>query len=169
LAYFGTDDPDYYGIKAQRLPCYPAWQDPALGSLKPGIYAISATLFQSIYTNTEGPWNKTYEADYQNCLKNLRVYLATKNDPVRRAQLLQRYPTRLWVVASQDFVNLRFGRLCAWLRHNREPTDNVNHSILIWNLSAADIRAALGGPPAELNDAPIWSHSQNSPIKTAQS
>jgi len=165
LAYFGTDDPTHYGINARWISSYPEWYGQTMKSLDPGIYAISATLFESLYTNTEGPWNRTYETDYQNYRYNLRVYTSTLNDPARNASLLKKYPYPFWVDASNNFATLRFGRLCAWLRHHREPTDNIDHSILIWKLSRADIVAALGGPPAELADAPIW---DNRPIASLQ-
>jgi hypothetical protein len=169
LAYFGTDNPDYYGIQANRLPSYPQWHDQSVKSLDAGIYAISATLFQSIYTSTEGPWNRTFESDYQNCLKNLRTYNDTLHDPARHAALLQQYPYPLWVQSSNDFTALRFGRLCAWLRHNREPTDNIDHSILIWKLTRHDIDEALGGPPAELAANPVTAHTPFPRFKSARS
>jgi hypothetical protein len=50
---------------------------------------------------------------------------------------------------------LRFARLCAWLRHNHPPDDNVAHAILIWKLNRTEIDAALYGPPAELTDTPL--------------
>jgi hypothetical protein len=168
LAYFGTDDPSHYGIRARLLPGYPEWRQATVGGLGPGLYAISATLFESTYTVTPGPWNRAYELDYQNILKSLRVYVASDNDPAQRAQLLKQYPPALWQHATSDFANLRFGRLCAWLRSNRPPTDSIDHSILIWNLSAADLHAALSGPPVELTDAPVWSKSQY-PVQNAKS
>jgi hypothetical protein len=155
FAYFGTDNPDYYGIKSTRLPSFPAWQKEGVYNLSPGIYAISATIFQSFYTQTRGPWNKVFEAHYQNCLKNMRVFDATQKDPAQRAALLKEYPSTIWMTEYSDFKKLRFGRLCAWLRHHRAPDANVNHAILIWNLNQKEIDAALYDAPAELTDAPL--------------
>ena len=44
------------------------------------------------------------------------------------------------------FNQLRFARLCAWLRP-RQPDDEVGHSILIYRLTDGDLRQALTGPP----------------------
>ena len=156
FSYFGTDNPDYYQIASTRLPSFPAWSRQTVYTMKPGIYAISATIFESLYTSTRGPWNKDFESAYQNCLKNLRVLESTGKDPAARAALLKQYPEAQWVKVYEDFDKLRFARLCAWLRHNREPNDNVDHAILIWNLTQADLDAAQYGAPAELADAPVW-------------
>jgi hypothetical protein len=155
LAYFGTDDPDYYGIKSTRLPSFPAWESEGVYDLNPGVYAISATLFESFYTDTRGPWNKAYEDRYQITLESLRIMNATANAPAQRAALLKKYPLEVWTRAYGNYKKLRFGRLCAWLRHHHKPDDNIGHSILIWRLNQAEIDDALNGTPAEMaNDSP---------------
>jgi hypothetical protein len=156
FAYFGTDSPDYYGIQSTRLPSYPMWEKEGHYDLAPGIYAISATLFQSFYTATRGPWNEAFENHYQNCLKNLRIYEAIAKDPVQLAVLLKKFPRTFWLSEYGDFKQLRFGRLCTWLRHHRDPDDNVDHTILIWHLNQTEIDAALYGPPDEMAPAPLW-------------
>ena len=152
LAYFGTDSPDYYGIKCKRLPGFFDWRARDVYPLAPGIYAISATLLQSVYTDTFGPWNSGYEQRYQSTLRNLQVLERTAKDPPERAALLKEHPPAFWDHQYNAFEKLRFGRLCAWLRHHGAPDDNVDHSILIWRLDAVHLHEALLGPPAELDD-----------------
>ena len=152
LAYFGTDSPDYYGIKCLRLPGFFDWRPRQVYQLTPGIYAISATLLESVYTNTFGPWNSAYEQRYQNTLHNLQILEHAALDPRKVDALLKEYPPAFWDSQYDAFEKLRFGRLCAWLRHHGAPDDNVGHSILIWRLDAAHLREALLGPTAELND-----------------
>jgi len=41
--------------------------------------------------------------------------------------------------------------LCVFLRQ-REPVDNVGHSILIYRLTSEDLQKALSGPLAELDE-----------------
>ena len=55
----------------------------------------------------------------------------------------------MWLRKIQLYDALRFGRLCAWLRQ-REPGDRIGGSLLVYELSDDDVRAALFGPPAEL-------------------
>jgi len=155
LSYFGTDNPDYYGIKSMRLPSFPAWQKEEVYNLYPGIYAISATIFQSFDVKTMGPWNKVYEAAYQECLSNLKIYDETANDPIQRALLLKKFPPTFWTREYRDFKKLRFGRMCSWLRHHRKPDANIGHTILIWRLNQQELNEALQGAPAVLEAAPL--------------
>jgi 4-amino-4-deoxy-L-arabinose transferase-like glycosyltransferase len=155
LAYFGTDSPGYRHIKSHRLPGFFDWGRTGRFPLNPGLYAISATLLQTVYTRTFGPWNKIYERDYREVLNNLAIFEGTANDPAARAELLRQHPAAEWEKAYEAFEHLRFGRLCAWLRHNRPPDHNIGHAILIWRLSAADLHAALAGPPVELAEEPV--------------
>lgn len=155
LAYFGTGNPEYYKIQNRPLLLVPDWRPHQIFPLTPGIYAISATLFQSVGTATFGPWNRTYEEAYQDCLKTLAILDQTAGDPQRRAALIAQYPKEFWDRQYIAFERLRFGRLCAWLRHQGEPDDTVGYSILIWRLDAAALRGALLDPPSELADAPV--------------
>ena len=155
LAYFGTDSPAYRGIVCHRLPGFFEWGTGEHFPLRPGIYAISATLLQTVYTRTFGPWNKVFEHDYQTALKNIAAFERTAGDPEARAALLRQYSLEEWALAYEGFENLRFGRLCAWLRHHGDPPDNIGYSILIWRLDAAALREAQFGPPAELAEAPV--------------
>jgi hypothetical protein len=152
LAYFGTDSPDYYGIKCRRLPGFFDWRPRQVYELTPGLYAISATLLQSVYTDTFGPWNSGYEQRYQSALKNLQTLEHAAKDPREIDALLKKYPPAFWDRQYDAFEKLRFGRLCAWLRHYGVPAGNIGHSILIWRLDAADLRDALLGPSTELDD-----------------
>ena len=155
FAYFGTGDPDYYGIKSYRLPGRPDWRKKKGYPLKPGIYAISATLFEGIYTKAMGPWNRIYERFYRTCIHNLMAFQKTKHNPAARAALLAKYPRKFWNRQYAAFEVLRFNRLCAWLRHKRPPDDNVGYSILIWHLNAEELHEACSGPPVELEDKPL--------------
>jgi len=145
LAYFGTAKPAYYGIEATILPeeRYGA----PLSSLGPGIYCVSATILQHVYEVERGPWAVVYEKAYQKGLAwsgsseaNDSSIVAVHSESSETDQRSNRLRT---------FRALRFGRLCAYLRHQK-PIANVGYSILVFRLSQADIDTALNGPPAEL-------------------
>lgn len=155
FAYFGTGNPAHYRIRSLRLPSRPEWREVRGFPLGPGIYAISATLYQGIGTVTMGPWNKVFEQKYQNALKNIELFDSTENEPEKRKALLEKYPVKFWNEEFDAFDKLRFGRLCAWLRNKRPPDDNVGYSILIWRLTKEDIFEAGLGPPVELAEAPV--------------
>lgn len=155
LAYFGTDSPESRGIASRRLPGFFDWRPKDVYPLGPGIYAISATLLQSVYTTTFGPWNRAYEQTYQESVRQLAVLDRTAGDPTARAALFKQYPVAYWEAKYAEHEQLRFGRLCAWLRHRRAPDAQVGYAILIWRLTEADLRAALIDPPAELEAEPV--------------
>jgi len=156
LAYFGTGSPDYYGIKANRLPSYPDWRPYDAYAYSPGLYIFSATLYESVYTQTFGPWNSEYEQRYQFCLREMQTYEEAQKDPAAHAQLLQLHPQNYWDNEYGSFEKLRFGRLCAWLRHHRPTPDaNIGYSIVVFHLQQAELQLALFGPPPEINDDPL--------------
>ncbi|MBI5767230.1 MAG: glycosyltransferase family 39 protein [Verrucomicrobia bacterium] len=156
LAYFGTDDPECHGIKAHRLPGFFDWWRPQDRTPpRPGYYAISASLLQGVYTAAFGPWSNESERTYRTAVQNFETLRRTRPGSRERKELMARTSPKFW--ADEFFVleNLRFARLCAWLRHQGPPPHQVGHAILIWKLDAAALKAALLGPPVELTDAPL--------------
>ena len=155
LAYFGTDSPNYRGIKCQRLPGFfePPRSPPY--PLRPGLYAISATLLQTVYTRTFGPWNKIYERDYQEVRQHIAAFEATPPGSPARAEMIRQSSEEAWIREYEAYDNLRFGRLCAYLRHHGPPDEAIGYAILIWRLDELELRAALEGPPAELEEEPV--------------
>jgi hypothetical protein len=151
LAYFGSSSPASYGVRARALPSYHEWSGAAaargLGlDLEAGIYCISATMLQSVYTDFPGPWTAARESHYQRAREMLEaLFAAGEGAPGRRDPLLRR--------AYRVYDQLRFGRLAAYLRR-REPDAHVGYSILIYRVSDQQLRAALHGPPAQLAPEP---------------
>jgi hypothetical protein len=155
FSYFGIGDPDYYLIASNRLPGFPDWRKREISALTPGYYAISATMFQNLYTQYYGPWNRVYENIYQSTLHNLGLSESSMGNIDALVAALQRYPEPFWQDQYSKLEALRFNRLCGWLRATqRPPDDNVGYSILIWKLDAHDLHDALWGPPLELYDKP---------------
>lgn len=145
LAYFGTADPAYEGIVATMLPSLPEvsarrrpWH-----RLEPGIYAISATMLQQVYTSLHGDWTAAREAEYQRLRELEPAFVAFERDPARRAELLEGTTTATWEVAWRRYEALRFARLCFYLRV-REPETMIGYAILVHRLSAAEVAATTG-------------------------
>ncbi len=162
LAYFGTDDPRRYGIRARRLPGFADTRPVELYPLGPGYYAISASLLQGVYTAAFGPWSRAYEDLYRNAARNVARLEAAAAEPARLEALLAGESRRRWLLEIDTYDNLRFARLCAWLRARGEPPHRIGHAIFIWKLTAADLAAALEGPPVELaDDPPVFRRLRN--------
>jgi hypothetical protein len=149
LAYFGTGDPRYEGIVARHLPTLPiVGPPPAWHPLEPGIYAISATMLQQVYSDYRGDWRLEYEREFQH-LRNLEpTLLAYQADAERRAALLAEATASAWNTAWKRYAALRFARLCHYLRL-RQADAAIGHSILVFRLNAAELRAVVGGSARE--------------------
>jgi 4-amino-4-deoxy-L-arabinose transferase-like glycosyltransferase len=142
LSYFGTGEPDYYRIRARRLPFVNNFKiaHPHFG-LEPGIYCISATMLQNVYSSVRGPWTIALEKEFL-LLRGLEPTLvAFQNDSSRRKALLRDAPAENWDIAWGRYEQLRFARLCHYLRV-RESDSSIGHSILIYRLSAEEINLA---------------------------
>ena len=145
LSYFGNGRPEYYGIDATRLPGFPHRPREVPHALTPGIYCISATMYQGIYLDAPGPWTANYQHDYETATSNLRVFDSTASNPADRARLLRQTGEDFWWRTFDVFQQLRLARLVAYL-HRRPPDANVGYSILIYRVTDGDILEALKIP-----------------------
>lgn len=137
LSYFGSDSPRYAGLRVLRTGDGFFGRDP--GSvplqLRPGLYAVSATLLQGVYTLSPGPWTAAHEQAYQ--------------DRLPRAL----GPERLQLGGDFWFEwdQLRFGRLRHFLRR-RPPDAQPDPSILVYRLGDTELVQALGHPVPPVKD-----------------
>jgi hypothetical protein len=154
LSYFGTDSPPYHGIRATLLPGFFDHRPVEPYALTPGIYAISVTLLQSLYTIPLGAWREGYERRYRHALRQMETLEGLHADPVRFAEW-KRTMSPSWRQEIIIYDALRLGRLCAWLRRHRQPDRTAGHSIHLYKLSLEDLRAALLDPPAENSREPL--------------
>jgi len=138
LSYFGSGSPVGEGIKATRLADgnFDPEQREVAPAMTGGVYCISATMFQQIYTLVRHGWTPVHERRYQELRTWADAWLADLDHTPREAAL----PLMI------ELEHLRFGRLCAGL-HRRTPDAEVGYSILIFRLTDADVKAALDGPP----------------------
>jgi hypothetical protein len=156
LSYFGQASPRFYDIRATHLACFyerPPAQLPS--SLEPGTYCISATMLQRVWTSFPSKWNRENETAYQQLGANVRIF--AEADAGKRQQLIAQTGQNFWPQVFLLFEQARLARL-AMLLLQREPDDEINHSILIYKLNAADLDRALNGPPIEIDNAPAAGH-----------
>jgi 4-amino-4-deoxy-L-arabinose transferase-like glycosyltransferase len=150
LSYFGTGDPAYEGIRATMLPMVPEPTTPRRWhALESGVYVISATMLQQVFTDYRGDWTTAREVEFQKLLPLLPQLLAYDQDPARRAELLRDAPAENWQTAWKRYEALRFSRLCYYLR-TRRPDDHVGYSMLVYRLDAETIRTATAGSLRDL-------------------
>lgn len=126
LAYFGNGSPLYEGIAAVDLThCDRA--------VAPGWYCISASVLQGVYSSQ--PWSDELEREYQGCMRMRRdrTIGGPGGDPAADLALAQR------------IRQLQYLRLLGHLR-DRQPVETIAGSILLFQLSAADLQRYLAGP-----------------------
>jgi hypothetical protein len=168
LSRYGSDNPDTYGMKTRSLVCYMEYKPHPLINYKPGTYAISATMLQSIYyvELDKGPttpeWTDTLEGRWQS-LKPLYIdFDALRNNRIGTREFLSRHAEAVGMTDNDARVNnrmrfdrssvlqaarplvARFGtmtlvKFMAALR-NRTPTAVLGHSIFIYDLNAEDLQ-----------------------------
>jgi hypothetical protein len=153
LAYFGSGNPEYYGIRETLLPCFEDRMPARIPEpLEAGTYCISATLLENTYTTFAGRWNKQYEKAYHTVAAHVHTFVGSS--PEGRNQLIAQTGEDFWATLFRQYEHLRFARLTSFLRQ-REPDFEINYSILVYRLEASDLARALDGPPIELAEVKL--------------
>jgi hypothetical protein len=148
LSYFGTTPPS--SVTKNLLPCFyplgkadPSIRRPVLTELQPGVYCISATMLQSLYTAPfSGPWLASYEKRYRELISEMAKLDGTVGDAKARTALLKDPGLESWTATLHEFRQARLARLCAYLR-GQTPIKVVNGAILVFRLTADDLDHAL--------------------------
>ncbi len=149
LAYFGTGQPEYFGIKAFPLPRHHDWGPQQIVPMQGGLYCVSATLLQSVYSPFPGPWCAPYENLYGQTIHEISAWQAVQGDKDASENYLQKVGRDHLEQVMRAYRQLSFGRLCAYLR-TRPPDADAGHSILIYRLTDDEVKKALTGPAVEL-------------------
>lgn len=153
LSYFGSGEPDYYGLKATRLPFVngfksrPVWYEPG-----PGTYCISATMLQQVYSPFRGPWSLGMEKEYQEARAKEPLFREYWHNSSVREELALLGSDKAFEDTWARYNLLRFARLCHYLRA-RQPDAQPGYSILVYRLDQAEIDAALNGDLRQLGAA----------------
>ena len=111
------------------------WYEP-----RPGVYCLSATMLQQVYSGFGGNWTPALEHEY----RQLRDFMTKSNERPVQLGLMS---GKQWQQSWTHYDNLRFARLCAHLR-TREPDAMIGYSILIYRVDETELAAALGAAPS---------------------
>jgi hypothetical protein len=133
LTFFGPADPVAHGIKATRFSDngFDARHRTLPAPVKGGIYCISVTLFQGMYTLAPGPWTAGLETSYRELL-----VLATSRAPT---------PTEALKLEQLQFARMRH------VLAARAPDARVGDSILVFRLRDNEVAWMLYAPLAEID------------------
>ena len=145
LSYFGSGEPDYYHLKATRLPFVNGfklrrpWYEPG-----PGIYCVSATMLQQVYSPARGAWTLEMEKEYQEARAKEPLFREYWGNARIRREVDRLGAAEGFDHTWQRYELLRFARLCHYLRA-RQPDAQPGYSILVYRLDQADLDGALHG------------------------
>lgn len=140
LTYFGADSPRNYGLDVTRfgdemndsgIRYFPA-------QVRGGWFVISATYFHCTFLPMRGTWAEPQETLYWQLVGRVGELSA------RTTPLTEEEQTRLSRDAM-DIEILQFARLCRYLR-DREPRRLIGASLMLFQLTDEEVRAALYGP-----------------------
>jgi 4-amino-4-deoxy-L-arabinose transferase-like glycosyltransferase len=145
LSYFGSGEPDYYGIQATRLPFVngfkqaPRWSEP-----KGGLYCVGATMLQEVYSPVRGGFTLGHEKEYQERRRAVPVFNAYWHDPAARENLLKQFTTKQLDATWARYDWLRFARLATYLRV-KPPEAVIGYSIFVFRLTDDEVNRVLNG------------------------
>ena len=133
ISYFGSGDLDTYGIRGTRVGDINFDLRPrkAPAILSGGLWIISVTQFQQVYTEARGPWDLEKERTYRGLLNHVLE--------------LERTHGRLSYREGVTFEEYQFARLCHVLR-GREPLARPSYDFLAYRLTDEDVIKALYEP-----------------------
>jgi len=133
ISYFGSGDIDTYGIRATRVGDINFDLRPrkAPAILSGGLWIISVTQFQQVYTEARGPWDVEKERTYRGLLA--------------RVLELERTHGKLTYREGVTFEEYQFARLCHVLRA-REPLARPAYTFLVYRLTDKEVMRALYEP-----------------------
>ncbi len=151
LSYFGTGEPAYYHLHVHRLAFPNNFQLPVFyEQLDPGIYCISVNVVAQLYGPFQGSWPRAAEAQYQTLRGLEPQFDEYTHVPARRAELEKVAGYNQWEAGMKQFDLLRLARLCQYLRF-RKPDAEIGHSILVYRLTADELRRSTASDLGELS------------------
>ncbi len=134
LSYFGTADPDHYGIDAKVLPGFLPRSPKGLFRLNEGIYAISATMLQLTPEPKFADWDVDDERQYRLLSEEMEKFMEARKHPKSFKGFLGKYPSGYWAKTARSWDVYRMCKLARELR-GRRPDANIGGSILIYRLN----------------------------------
>jgi hypothetical protein len=133
LSYFGSADPIGEGIAALRVGDHDFDWHPRASPVEmgPGVYCISATMLQQVYSRARGPWDSVRRARLAELEARFSANEASEN--------------RISEAEKIELEHYRFAQLCTRLRF-RDPDGRAGHSVLIYHVGPEEFAAAMGAP-----------------------
>lgn len=111
-----------------------------------GTFLISASLTQPLFFRNipvSSEWTAEHEATYLALEQAIAPLL--NPDPLHRQQSLPQNSVLGWQRIYETYAEYRFRRFSFFLRH-KKPETSINHAVLVYRLTDAEVRQALHAP-----------------------
>ena len=147
VAYFGSDDVRFRMPEAIPLaPFYDHYRSREWAPLEPGLYCVSASMLQDVYSPYRGPWTSQKESLYRQQRATLLPLMESGDLSPAIVDFGYAGTEPVWLLER-----LRFNRLTAYLKMKR-PLHVVGHAIFVHRLTAAELKTIETGSTDELAD-----------------
>src|SRR5258708_19579381 len=109
-------------------------------------------MLEHVYSPFNGSWSVSNEREYRHLSETDPLFHEYKYNLARRKELEQQISKTQWQSAWNRFEQLRFARLCQYLRA-RQPHNTVVYSLLLHDPPLADLHIALNLDPQPPRDS----------------
>lgn len=155
LSYFGRSSPDYLKMDVRYWQSRGLFQRQSytIQPLKPGLFIISATLLEGMYSPTYYPWTQQFESNYVYLLDEVEKLTTAATDLESAIAFINQEPdgARKWFNKLSHFEDYRAWRLRIYLLE-REPDVVLGNTMFIYRLTDEDIREMLIRPEVGFAD-----------------
>jgi hypothetical protein len=147
VSYFGIASIDYYAPGVKKLPSYYSQEGESPFELKGGVFCISATMLPLVYLpellNPDEPASLNIdETLYGQLDTEMKGFFKSMKNQKSFSEFMAIKGNQYWVNRYRLYQILRFAKLAKYLE-TRKPDDNIGYSILIFELSDAEVANAL--------------------------
>jgi hypothetical protein len=147
VSYFGIASIDYYAPGVKKLPSYYSQEGESPFELKGGVYCISATMLPLVYLpellNPDEPTSLNIdETLYGQVDTEMKGFFKSMKNQKSFSEFMAIKGNQYWINRYRLYQILRFAKLAKYLE-TRKTDDNIGYSILIFELSDADVADAL--------------------------
>ena len=142
-ALFTAARPEAYGIEGEDLLRYGGGgQTCEVPVLRPGFYAISASIMMGPYIRAPHPWDHAAEVRLQQTRSRVRAAVReAQGSRERLLQYLLATPEEEGAGVLAEYQHLRLRKLCLSFER-KEPLATPGHSNLVYRATQSDLRDA---------------------------
>lgn len=153
LSYFGRSSPGYLGMDLRYMLSRGVFKREAynISTLQPGLFVMSATMLQGMYSPDLRPWTSQHESTYRFLLSEFKRLADLAPDQDAMLELIQREGSTKWANLINHFVSYRAERIRIHLL-SLEPEVVLNNTMFLYNISEEELNRMVLDPAVGFPD-----------------